>query len=483
MNQPRNESQRPTPSLTLALLPVGVLVGTLYLTVVYLRAFQLTTHVALVIGTLVAGAVALRLGQKWEEIETSMIEGITLSLRALLILLSIGMLIGTWIQGGIVPAMIYYGLTLISPGLFLAASALICALVSVATGSSWSTAATVGIALIGIGEGMGIDRAQVAGAVISGAYFGDKMSPLSDTTNLAPAMAGAKLFDHIRHMVYTTGPSMLIALVAYGFMGRSHSGSVDTSQVDAIREAISGSYTISPWLLLPPLGVIALVVLRLPALPAVVGGWLLGALVAFYTQARPLGAVLKASYSGVKSKTGHALVDDLLSRGGLSSMFSTMALILVALTFGGVMEGAGMLDTLARAVLGLAHGDGGLVLATVASSIGMNILASDQYLAVVVPGRMYCHAYAERGLAPKNLSRALEDGGTLTSALIPWNTCGAFMIATLGVQPWSYVPYALLNLINPLISIVYGYTGITLTRLDEEEKHDGAATEREEKDA
>jgi NhaC family Na+:H+ antiporter len=458
------QAEAPPPPLWISLVPVLALIAALYLSVVHFRKLGLTSHTPLVLASIVAAFVALRLGLPWKRIEQAMVHGISLALAACLILMVIGMLVATWIQAGIVPAMIYYGLDLLSPAIFLVATTVICALVSLATGSSWSTAATVGIALIGMGEGLGLPRARVAGAIVSGAYFGDKMSPLSDTTNLAPAVAGANLFDHIRHMATTSGPSLIIALVIYATLGGGEAAE-GTQQVDALRTTLAQNYDLSPWLLLPPLLVIAMVVARIPALPAICGGWLLGGLLALIAQATPLGQVLKVSFSGVVSKSGNKLVDSLLSRGGLSSMLSTVALVTIAMCFGGVMESAGMLGTLAANVLSLARGDGGLVLATVVTCLGMNVLASDQYLAVVVPGRMYRQAYADRGLAAKNLSRALEDSGTITSPLIPWNTCGAYMIATLGVAPWSYVPYAFLNLLNPLISVFYGYTGLTMTRI------------------
>jgi len=458
------------PPLWVALTPVLALIGALYFSVVHYAELELTSHVALIIGTVVAAFVALKLGQSWDEIEQSMVRGISLATKAAIILLVIGMLVGSWIDSGIVPAMIYYGLKLLSPAIFLVATCLICCLVSLATGSSWSTAATVGIALIGVGQGLGISRPRIAGAVISGAYFGDKMSPLSDTTNLAPAMAGALLFDHIRHMALTTGPSLLISLVLFGLIGGGKGGQIDTAQVQSIQAVLRDALTIHPLLLLPPLLVIAMVVLRIPAVPAVLGGWALGAVLSVAVQGRSLGQVLHVAFAGYQSRTGHKLVDKLLSRGGLSSMFSTVALIICALSFGGVMESSGQLEALAGAVLRLASGVGGLVLATVVTCLGMNALGSDQYLAVVVPGRMYRDAYRMRGLAPKNLSRALEDSGTLTSVLIPWNTCGAYMISTLGIKPWTYVPFCFLNLINPLISVFYGFTGLTMTPLTEQER-------------
>jgi Na+:H+ antiporter, NhaC family len=461
-----NTTSHSVPHLLVALLPVGFLILALWVSLVHFAALELTTHVPLVLATVVAAVIALARGYSWKDIEKGMVAGITLAMNALLILLVIGILVATWIQAGIVPAMIAYGLDLLSPSIFLAASCLICALVSLATGSSWSTAATVGIALIGVGEGLGMPRPMVAGAIISGAYFGDKMSPLSDTTNLAPAVAGADLFDHIRHMSLTTGPSLLISLVAFGFLGMGATGEVDTASVDAIRLAIESNYAIHPLLTIPPLLVIVMVVLRIQALPALIAGSVIGAIVAGFVQGASFGEILTASYAGITAETGNEVVDSLLSRGGLSSMFSTTCLIICALAFGGVMEKSRMLEAIAGAVLGLARGTGGLVIATIATCLGMNLLASDQYLAIVVPGRMYRDAYKNQGLAPKNLSRVLEDSGTLTSAMIPWNTCGAFMIATLGLAPWVYVPYCFLNIINPLISAVYGLTGWTMTRLE-----------------
>jgi NhaC family Na+:H+ antiporter len=468
MNKDVEVSGKPPrqPTLLVALIPVVFLVGALWVAVVYLRDYGLSTHIPLIFGAVVAAAVSLALGNTWKDIEAGMVKGISLAMNAILILLVIGFLVATWIQAGIVPTMIAYGLDLLSPAIFLPAACVICSLVSLATGSSWSTAATVGIALIGVGEGLDIPRPMVAGAIISGAYFGDKMSPLSDTTNLAPAMAGAKLFDHIRHMVYTTGPSLVITLVIFVIMGWGREGALDLTRVDVIRSAIDTGFTVHPLLLLPPLLVIAMVVLRLPALPALIGGSILGGILAWAVQGVHPGDILVASYEGVTVATGNELVDALLSRGGLKSMFSTVALIICALSFGGVMEHSGMLATIARAILKLASGVGGLVTATLVTCMGMNVIASDQYLAIVVPGRMYREAYEKRGLAPRNLSRALEDAGTLTSVLIPWNTCGAFMIATLDLEPWTYVPFCFLCLINPLISVFYGFTGITMMKLE-----------------
>jgi NhaC family Na+:H+ antiporter len=275
-------------------------------------------------------------------------------------------------------------------------------------------------------------------------------------------------------MLWTAGPSLLISLVVFGFLGAGSKGAVDVAQVEGIQAAIRAGYHVHPALMIPPLLVVAMVVLRIPALPALIAGSALGALVAAFAQGTAWGEILKASYSGVTAQTGNALVDSLLSRGGLTSMFSTVVLIVCALSFGGVLERARMLEAIAAAILKLAHGVGGLVSATLVTCLGMNILASDQYLAIVVPGRMYREAYEKAGLAPKNLSRALEDSGTLTSVLFPWNTCGAFMIATLGLAPWTYVPYCFLNLINPVLSAVYGFTGLTMHKLEPQKQAEPA---------
>lgn len=442
---------------------VVALVSTLWL-------FDGSPHIPILFSAAVAAAVAMKAGFTWSELEEGVVETIKMSMSAILILMIIGMIIGTWILAGVVPTMIFYGLQILSPGIFLVATTLICAVVSLATGSSWTTAGTVGIALIGIGGGLGIPLPIVAGAIISGAYFGDKMSPLSDTTNLAPSMAGANLFDHIRHMIYTTGPSLVIALILYGIIGFKYAGnSMDMSAITAILDGLSVQFTISPLLLIPPILVIVIVVLKVPAIPGLIGGTVLGGLFAFMFQGAGMTAIIQAAHKGFTSETGIAAIDDLLSRGGLDSMMGTVSLILCAMAFGGIMEKAGMLQAIANAILKLANSTGSIVLATILTAIAINLVAGDQYLSIVIPGRMYKDIYDKRGLHPKNLSRVLEDSGTLTSPLIPWNTCGAFMHETLGVHPFAYAPYAFLNLINPLISIFYGYTGITMEKVKDTE--------------
>jgi len=451
--------------LAIALIPVIFLVIALSLTI---GVFKQPPHIPLISAAAVAACVAVILKHPWKEVQEGMVRGITLALGAILILMIVGTMIGTWIMGGIVPSMIYYGLKILSPGIFLVATLIICSIVSLGTGSSWSTAGTVGVALIGVGRGMGIPVSMVAGAIISGAYFGDKMSPLSDTTNLAPAVAGTDLFSHIRHMVYTTAPGYVFSIVLYGLLGAKFSGgALKTENIETILSTIKSSFFVHPVLLLPPCLVIVMVVKKIPPLPALLGGTALGGIFSMLTQSKSLAEVIQAAQSGYVSQTGVKMVDDLLTRGGLESMMPTVALIICALSFGGIMERTGMLEVLARSLLKRVKRTGSLVATTIFSCIGMNAIASDQYMAIVIPGRMYKNAFDSHGLHPKNLSRCLEDSGTLSSPLIPWNSCGAFMHATLGVNPLLYLPYAFLNLTNPIVSVFYGYTGITMEKMKE----------------
>lgn len=455
-------------SFSKAMIPVIFLIVSLFVT---LQIFGGDPHIPIIASAVVAAAIGMASGYKWNELEEGILETIKISMQAVLILMVIGMIIGTWILSGVVPTMIYYGLKIISPGIFLVATAVLSAIVSLATGSSWTTVGTVGIALIGIGEGLGVPLPIVAGAIISGGYFGDKMSPLSDSTNLAPAMAGAELFDHIRHMLYTTVPSFTIALILYGILGIKYSGaSADIGSIRPILDGLASQFNITPLLLIPPVLVILLVIFKVPALPGLIGGVTIGGVFAIVFQGANLGDVINAAHYGFESTTGIEAVDKLLTRGGLDSMMWTVSLILSAMCFGGVMEKTGMLVAIAKKILSFADDTGSLVLATILTSIATNLVAGDQYLSIVISGRMYKRIYDERGLHPKNLSRALEDSGTLTSPLIPWNTCGAFMYKTLSVHPFAFAPYAFLNILNPLISIFYAYTGLTMEKIDDPSK-------------
>jgi len=453
-----------------ALLPVVITIGLLMYAVLPVFEVGQDVHIALILGALIASIVAItRLGYTWKEVEDGIISTISDTMQAIIILAIIGMIIGTWILGGIVPTLIYYGLQILSPGFFLIAACLLCCIVSLATGSSWTTAGTVGIALMGVAAGLGVNPGAAAGAIISGAYFGDKMSPLSDTTNLAPAMAGANLFDHVRHMVYTTGVSLAIALIGFGILGAGYAGKeLDISAINEILNLMKESFNINPLLLLVPIIVIVMVARKVPAIPGLFIGTLLGGVAAMIFQGASFAGVTDAMQYGVVSETGNEMLDSLLTGGGYQSMMWTISLILAALTFGGVLEKTGMLETIGKVILKYAKSTGALVTATIFTSIFTNVLAGDQYLALVLPGKMYKDEYCKRGLAPRNLSRCLEDAGTLTSPLVPWNTCGAAMSTYLGVPTIEYFPYCFLNLVNPIVSIIFGFTGITMMKLEDD---------------
>ncbi|MGE0042593.1 MAG: Na+/H+ antiporter NhaC [Vicinamibacterales bacterium] len=474
------------PSLGVSLLPVLVLVALLSASVALFGDGSSSgpNQIALILAAGVGILIGVLHGFSWTTLEQGIVHGISLSLGAVLILLTVGSLVGSWILAGIVPTMIYYGLELLTPSVFYPSACILCSLVSLATGSSWTTAGTVGVALIGIAVAQDLNTGLAAGAVISGAYFGDKMSPLSDTTNLAPAMAGTDLFTHIRHMVWTTAPSITLAVLLFAVIGFSSAPPRDTSSLNAILDALGGTFSLGPHLLLPVALVLVLVIKKMPAFPALLIGSLVGCLFAVIFQREAVLAYVNqpelpqwvalgkgawmALFDGYKLQSGSAALDELLSRGGMSGMLSTVWLIVSAMMFGAVMETTGMLQRIAASILGMVTGTGSLVAATLATSFGMNIVASDQYIAIVLPGRMFRAEYARRRLHPKNLSRALEDAGTLTSALVPWNTCGAFMAQTLGVATFTYAPFAFFNLINPLVSLAYGFTGFTIEKLPDE---------------
>ncbi|MEG0856084.1 MAG: Na+/H+ antiporter NhaC [Terrisporobacter sp.] len=433
--------------------------------------FGASPHVPLMGAAAVAGIIGVyRLGFKWSQLEASMFDSVKMAMQAILIIMIIGVLIGTWIISGVVPSMIYWGLKVISPNIFLVASVVVCAIVSLATGSSWSTMGTVGVALLGIGQSLGIPTGIVAGSIISGAYFGDKLSPLSETTNLSPAMAGTDLFTHIKYMLYSTLPSIIICLIIFGVMGMKYSGQeLDISQIQLISSTLESSFnTLSPLLLIAPVVVIGLVVLKVPAIPGLLVGALLGVVIAVVFQGQSMGAILEAAQNGYVSTTGIEAVDMLLSKGGLMNMMSTVSLTICALSLGGILEKTGMLEAIASSILKSAKGVFGTVFCTMLTCTFTNIIAGEQYLSIVIPGRMYSEEYRKRGIHPKMLSRALEDSGTLSSPLIPWNTCGAYITGTLGVSAFTYAPFALLNLINPLVSLALIAFKIKIAKIEDE---------------
>ncbi|MED5525402.1 Na+/H+ antiporter NhaC [Gallaecimonas pentaromativorans] len=467
------------PSLLDAIIPVVVLIALLAASVTLFHddSSYGPNQIALLLSAMVAAIIALKNGHQWHDIEKGIIKGISISLGAVLILLAVGALIGTWLLAGTVPSLIYFGLKILNPSIFYAATCLICAVVSLAIGSSWTTAATIGVALMGVAGGLGLSPAATAGAVVSGAYFGDKISPLSETTNLAPAVAGSDLFSHIRHMMWTTVPSFVLALIIFMLLGLGSQGDASSERIDAILTGLTQNFDISAWHLVPLVALLVMAMRKMPAFPAVFIGALLGGVWALLFQGELVhrlgGEGLVASlklvwttlFNGISIETGNATLDKLLSGGGMSSMLNTVWLIMCAMSFGAVMERTGLLTRLIRGLLGAAKSAGSLIAATIATCIGCNILTADQYMAIVMPGRMFKEEYERRGLAPVNLSRSLEDGGTITSPLVPWNTCGAYMHSVLHVSPADYIFYALFNLINPVLAVIYAYLGVKILRL------------------
>jgi len=484
-----------------ALIPIAVLITLLILNVNYFGDHTLdgANQFALILASAVAGVVAVSLGVKWNHIRESMVRSIGSAMPSILILLMIGALAGTWLLSGVIPTLIYYGLQVFHPKIFLFATVIIAGMVSLATGSSWSTVATIGIALIGVGQALGISEGLIAGAVISGAYFGDKMSPLSDTTNLAPAMAGTDLFTHIRYMTITTVPAMSVTLVIFLIIGFTYKFESTPGDIELVLEAISGKFHVSPWLMLVPAFLILIIVKKVPPLPALLAGSLIAGIFAIIFQPHlvrevALGldssttSLFKASYLSLNQaifgdiaiSTPNEMVNELLSSTGMRGMLNTIWLILSAMVFGGTMESAGLLVKITKSVIRWAQSTGSLVTTTIATSIFFNITASDQYIAIVVPGRMFASSYKKRGLKPEVLSRTLEDGGTITSVLVPWNTCGATQSRVLGVPTVEYLPYAFFNFLSPFFSILFAYINYRIRRYDDEDPDQSSSISEEE---
>jgi len=464
-----------------ALLPIIVLVVLLAYNVFLFGDNSLggANQLALLFAAATAAIVGIKFGSKWRNILDGIKKSISSTTPSLIILLLIGALAGTWLLSGIVPAMIYYGLQILSPEIFLFATAIIAAIVSLSTGSSWSTIATIGIALLGIGQALGMPTGLIGGAIISGAYFGDKMSPLSDTTNLAPAMAGTDLFTHIKYMMYTTIPSFAITLIIFLVIGFNFESS-GTQDVNRLLSAISNSFKITGWLFLVPILVIVLIIKKTPPIPALLVGTLLGGIFAIIFQPEVVmsitnseslnissayTAIINAMGSDIAITSDNKMINNLLSTSGMAGMLNTIWLIICAMIFGGAMEATGLFRRVAAPIIKYADSTGSLIATTAGTCIFFNITASDQYLAIVVPGRMFSNTYKKKGLSPENLSRTLEDSGTVTSVLIPWNTCGATQSAVLGVATFTYLPFCFFNLISPLMTIAYGYFGVKIKKL------------------
>ena len=475
------------PNLLDAVIPVVSLVGMLGLSV-YLYGDESSSganQIALIFAGAIALIIGVKNGYRWADVETAVKQGIANTYGAILILMTVGMLVGSWILSGTVPAMIYYGLQIINPTIFYFTACILSAITAVSIGSSWTVASTIGIGLMGIAAGLGLEPEITAGAIISGAYFGDKMSPLSDTTNLAPAVAGTDLFTHIRHMIWTTFPSIGIAAFLYliiGLISDINSNNIDLSgQLSLIEQ----NFDIGIYLMIPVGVVFYLAVKKNPAFPSLVVGTLTAVIIAIIFQqdvimkfagasdrgelVTIIDGIWKALFSGFSADTGNTAMDELLSQGGMAGMLNTIWLVMCAITFGSIMEKIGLLKRLVLGLLGLVKTTGSLIAVTAFTCIGVNVLAADQYISIVLPGRMYRLEFKKRNLAAKNLSRVLEDTGTVTSVLIPWNTCGAFFAGTLGVATFSYAPYCFFNIISPFVSVLYGLFNMKIAPINPDE--------------
>ena len=417
--------------------------------------YEESPHIPMLIGVLIASLVALKIGYTWKFIENSMIKGISQAMQSIIILAIIGVLIGIWILAGVVPTMIYYGLMILKPSIFLVATVLITSITSLATGTSWGTAGTMGIALMGIASGLGIPAPVTAGAVLSGAYFGDKMSPLSDTTNLASAMAGTDVFTHIKSMAKPTLIAYGLTLLIFGFLSAKYRGaSADLSNVNIIANGLKETFTISPVLLLAPLVVIISIAKKLPAVPGIALGIIIAAILGPIYQGINFGDILSAGLNGYVSNTGLEAVDQLLTTGGLNNMMSSISLTIIAMMFGGIAEETGILEAIVKKFLHRVQSVVGLVISTILTCVFTNASMPEQYISIVVPGRMFKNEYKERNLDPTLLSSTLESGGTVTSAMIPWNTCGTYMTTVLGVSTVHYLPFLFFNLLMPLVQVI-----------------------------
>lgn len=473
-------SAKRTPSYLQALLPLIALIAMLAASVWLFgdSSSYGPNQIALLIAAALGSLIALANGYHWDEIQSGIVDGISIALGAILIILMVGALIGTWLLAGVVPTLIYFGLELLNPAWFYAASCLICAIVSLSIGSSWTTAATIGVALIGVAVGLDQSMAITAGAVLSGAYFGDKMSPLSDTTNLAPAVAGTDLFAHIRYMAWVSVPALAISVLAYLLIGGGGDAVADAGGLAAMQLQLVALFNINLLMLVPLVVLFGLAMARVPALPSIFIGALLGAVWALVFQPERVAAMADGDgllaaievawltlADGTEISSGDGDLDRLLSGGGMSSMLNTVWLVLCAMTFGAVMESTGLLRKLLAGIIGMVQSTASLVTTTILTAFGTNVMTADQYMAIVLPGRMFRAEFRSRGLDPRVLSRSLEGGGTITSPLVPWNTCAVYMFGVLGVSPLQYAPYAFFLLLVPLINILYAYFDFKILRL------------------
>ncbi len=479
--------------LWLALVPVLVLIAALTWNVVGVYgddALGGSSQMVIILVTGFAAAIGLARGVPWSKQQASIVSTIGNAMPSILILMLVGALASIWLLCGTVPVLVYYGVKLLNPTIFLLACCIACALTSLVSGSSWSTAATIGVAMVGVGRALEIPDGLIGGAIISGSYFGDKISPLSDTTNLAAAVTETPLFNHIRYLLMTTGPSMLISLVLFTVIGLNLETSATSVDVSNVLGAIDERFNITLWLLLPPVITLGLIIKRVDAIPALFVGILAGVVCALIFQQELIAdllndadsyplyrVVMDTLFSGVDIATSNEMLNDLFSAGGMQGMLGTVWLILAAMAFGGVMEACGMLERIMESVKSLATGFFSLVTCTAGTCIVTNLSTSDQYIAVAIPGRMYSGLYRDMGYASENLSRTLEDTGTVTSVLIPWNTCGAYHAAVLGIGTWVYLPFCFFNILSPFMTLLFAWFMIKIKRVVSQDEADLVAVQ------
>ena len=463
------DSEMPLPSLTMALLPIA---ATMALMLIQIAVFDdFVPHVPLVLGIAFTGFLGWLQGFRWRQMENGLYHVVHIGLQSVAILITVGMIIGTWILSGTVPLLIYYGLQLITPELFLLAAMLLTAIVSMAVGTSWGTVGTVGLALVGIGEGLGIPMHLTGGAIVSGAFFGDKMSPLSDTTNLAPAVTSTDLFSHIRNMMATAVPAIVVAGIAYWYIGLGYADkALHSERIDTILGGLEAQFSFHPLLLIPAVLVILLALRRFPALPTLFLGVLAGSITAVVAQGATLNETVSVMQSGFTSSTGIEAVDTLLSKGGIQSMMWAISLVLIALAFGGILEETRSLEVILNAIMTKVRGRFSLVTASTGGAVGTNLITGDPYLSIALPGRMFAPAYRGQGLSTLNLSRSLEEGGTLINPLVPWGAGAAFTAGALGIPTLTYAPFAIACWLSPLIGLLYAATGWFMPRASEAEQ-------------
>jgi len=454
------------PYLWEALLSFGVLVAILAVSII---VFDVSIHVPMILGVAFAALMSLRLGYKYKDLEKGMFKGVLMAMQAILILIVVGTLIGIWILAGVVPTMIYYGLAILNPQFFLITALLICSITSLSTGTSWGTAGTVGVAFMGIAAGLGIPLPVAAGAVISGAYFGDKISPLSDTTNLSASIAGTDVITHIKWMIRQTSVAFILAIVFFLIMGFVYGTNVDTQGADYLRYGLAENFNINPVLFLPPVAVIVAIAFKVPALPGIFIGVILGGIMGMIFQGADFGSIMQVGYSGFTANTGSEHLNTLLTRGGMARMFYSISLTIIAMCFGGIMDMSKQLDVVVEKMMQLfVRGKTSLASTAVASTVLSNVVMPEQYISVILPNRMFSKAYRDRGYHPKMLASAVDGTGTLTSALIPWNTCGIFMFSILGVSAIQYAPYAIFNWSVPLIVIIMTALGKLTCKIEDD---------------